>query len=240
MVTLELMMRSFFAAVLFFVSALAFGQAPEKRLVPVENVFIPAGFDSNDPVEVVITGFLPNLCHKSPKAEVEVSSALVKINVESFYYPDSKDECAEMAVPFVEVVSLGILRPGGYQVKVKGAGIGFQNGELDIEAATSATIDDFNYAYVDYIEKEPGENTVLLKGYNPSNCFILDEIEYFSNSTNTYSILPKMKRISQFCPKKMTPFSYEFTVPNELEASQILLHVRTLNGKSVNTIFSRM
>ena len=41
-------------------------QAATMELVPVENVYTPRGFDSNDNAEIVITGYLPNLCYQNP------------------------------------------------------------------------------------------------------------------------------------------------------------------------------
>ena len=34
-------------------------------LVPVDNVYSPKGFDANDNSEVIVSGFLPNLCYKN-------------------------------------------------------------------------------------------------------------------------------------------------------------------------------
>ena len=62
-------------------------------------------------------------------------------------------------------------------------------------------------------------------------------IDYYTNGKDTYSVLAKLKQVKEICPLKMTPFEYEFEVPQELNIPKVLLHVRTLNGKSHNTIF---
>ena len=58
---------------LFTLPLLALSGIPEEKVIPIEHVYIPSGFDDNDNVEIVITGFLPNLCHKSPSAKVRVA-----------------------------------------------------------------------------------------------------------------------------------------------------------------------
>ena len=46
-----------------------------------------------------------------------------------------------------------------------------------------------------------------------------------------------MKQVSEFCPMKMVPFEYEVEVPNNLEKEKILLHVRVMDGRSVNSLY---
>ena len=48
-----------------------------------------------------------------------------------------------------------------------------------------------------------------------------------------------MKQINDFCPMKMTPFAYDIEVPKTLNKARVLLHVRGMDGKSINSIFSR-
>lgn len=210
---------------------------PVEKLVPVDHLFVPAGFDSNDTSEVVITGFLPNLCHKSPSAKVTKSGKKISIEVSSLYYHESNPFCPEMIVPFVETVKLGLLDKGQYEITVNGKSPWELNEKLAIAESTSASVDNHHYAYVNYIDKETAAGEVVLKGYNPSDCFELDRIEYLSNKKDSLSILPIMKQVRGFCPMKMVPFSYKWRVPTDLEASKVLLHVRTMDGNSVNAVF---
>ena len=46
-----------------------------------------------------------------------------------------------------------------------------------------------------------------------------------------------MKRVDDFCPMKLVPFAYKAEVPNELMTDKLLLHVRVMDGLSVNSIF---
>jgi hypothetical protein len=209
-------------------------------MVPVEHIFIPTGFDSNDTVEIVVTGFLPNLCHKVPEAQIVVNGRDVDVNITSLFYHETNPFCPSMVVPFTQTVNLGLMDKGMYNIKVNGKSPWELNDKMEIDESTSNAVDDHHYAYVNYIDKEEAsKGEVVLKGYNPSDCFVLDKIDHVSNKNDTYSILPKMKQIRSFCPRKMVPFSYKWKVPNELNERKVLLHVRTMNGNSVNSVYSK-
>lgn len=229
--------KLFLASVL--VSSAAMAGTPVSKVVPVDHAFIPAGFDSNDNVEVVITGYLPNLCHKSPSAKVEIKGNKVDIKMTSLYYQASNPFCPEMVVPFTKSVQLGVMDKGNYEITVNGKSPWEKKEKIAILESSSNAVDEFNYAYVQYIDKEVGNNEVALKGYNPSDCFVLDEISHINNKKDSFSVLPKMKQVREFCPMKMIPFSYDWEVPAELPSKKVLIHVRTMDGNSVNTIFER-
>lgn len=220
-------------------SMVASASTPIEKMVPVDHIYLPSGFDSNDNVEVVITGFLPNLCHKSPASKVKVNGNKIDIEITSLYYHSSNPYCPEMVVPFTETVTLGLMDKGNYEITVNGKSAWELVGKMKVNESTSNAVDEFNYAYVHYIDKEVGDGVVRFKGYNPSDCFVLDEIAHVSNKSDTYSILPKMKQISEFCPMKLVPFNYDWEVPTDIKNDRVLLHVRTMEGKSVNTIYNR-
>ncbi len=223
--------------ILWIVTTLAYAAGPVSVLAPVDDLFIPIGFDSNDSAEIIVTGHFPNLCYKSPQTKVVFDGKKINVTVEALRYQDDTI-CAEIIVPFIETVSLGILNKGKYDIIVNVNTPWEKEQELEINESTSNSIDDFIYANVEFVEKTLTSRTVILRGHNPSDCLVLDEIEVVSNKLDTYSILPKMKRISDFCPMKMVPFSYELEVPKEgLNKDIILLHVRVMDGKSVNSIF---
>ena len=211
---------------------------PVEKLVPVNNIFSPEGFDSNDNVEVIIEGQLPNLCHRSPMKKVVVTDKTVDIKITALHYHDSNPYCPEMVVPFLEKVDLGILDKGNYAITVNGRSVYKKQGQIKVNESISDAVDESVYARVEYVEKSVGTRTVKLKGYNPSDCFVLDKVEILNNDKDVYSILPRMKQISEFCPMKMIPFEYEVELPNTLKKDKVLLHVRAMDGKSINTIFS--
>lgn len=218
-------------------SGVALASTPVEILTPIEHIYSPKGFDSNDNTEVIIEGYLPNLCHKAPTSKVKVEGKKINIEVTALRYHPSNPFCPEAIVPFVETVNVGLLDKGDYDIVVNGKSIYEQRGEISVAESTSNSVDEHVYANVEYVAKKSDSREVTLKGYNPSDCFVLDEINVVDNGKDVYSVLPKMKQISDFCPMKMVPFSYKMEVPSKLEKERVLLHVRSMNGKSVNSIF---
>ncbi len=225
------------SALMLFGSISAFASTPIETLVPIENVYVPQGFDSNDNVEVVVEGFLPNLCHKSPVTEVKVIKDTINITVKALQYHSSDYFCPQMVVPFVQPVSVGLLNKGLYKILVNGKSIYEKKSNINVSESTSEAVDENVYALTEFVETKPGQNKAIINGLNPSECYVLDSVKTISNGKDTYSVLPIMKKVSEFCPLKLVPFKKEFTIPSDLTSEKILLHVRSMDGKSVNTIY---
>lgn len=206
--------------------------------VPVDHVYAPAGFDSNDNSEIVITGFLPNLCYKAPRASVEIDKNKISVSMKALKAQSGLSFCAQVIVPFIETINIGVLDKGKYLLAVNENSNWVKKSEIKISEATSNSVDDVVYANVEEVVKSDEGRKVFLKGYNTSDCFELKEIAIKDNGSDTYSVLPIMKQIRSFCPKKMIPFTYEFDVPENLKADRVLLHVRVMNGKSLNALFN--
>ncbi len=138
---------------------------------------------------------------------MKIEGKNINIKVTSLYYQESNPFCPEMIVPFTESINLGILDKGRYEIVVNGKSQYELKENVKIAGALSNSIDEFSYAYVDYVEKENTQKGfVKLRGYNPSDCFELERIDYTHNGKDTYSVLPKMKQVSSFCPQKNGPF----------------------------------
>lgn len=227
-------------AVLAMVPALGFAAGPisYEANVPVDHIYSPAGFDSNDNSEVVVTGYLPNLCYKAPKSTVQVKDGKIEVSVKAMK-KQAMGFCADVIVPYIEFINIGVLDKGKYQIAVNENSNWEKKSNIQIAEASSSSIDEAVYANVDEVVRaEDGSRRVFLKGYNPSDCFELKEVVVKDNGVDTYSILPKMKQVKAFCPKKMIPFVYEVEVPQNLEADKVLLHVRVMDGRSVNAFFN--
>jgi len=219
--------------VVMFIAAASIAADPISQMAPIDHVYSPKGFDSNDNVEVVIEGHLPNLCWKAPKAEVMISGKIININVKALNYEQDNVFCAEAIVPYLLPIEVGLLDKGDYRVVVNG----IEDSAMHIDESSSDAVDDHVYANVEYIERELGSRVVDLKGYNPSECFVFDRVEIANNGSDVYSVLPVMEQVSDFCPMKMVPFSIDMEVPKDLKANKVLLHVRAMDGKSVNALF---
>jgi len=222
----------------FLFTFFSYASVPQEVFTPVSNVYSPKGFDSTDNSEIVVTGFLPNLCHQAPKTNIEFKDKKIHVNVTSLKYTRSNTYCAEMAVPFLKTIDLGVLAKGSYEIIVND-GTPFEiSDEINIANRNDGTIDEFIYPAIDYVEKNYGKRTIKLVGYNPSDCFELDRIEIVSDKNDTYSIMPVLKKVSNFCAFKMTPFTYEMEVPDSLGKDIVLLHIRSMHGNSYNTLFN--
>ncbi|MDC1175330.1 hypothetical protein OAT67_08030 [Bacteriovoracaceae bacterium] len=232
-------MRNLFKMIAVLASLVGFASAstPVEVMVPIDQIYSPNGFDSNDNAEIIVEGYLPNLCHKSPKSEVVVKGNVIDIKMKSLKYESDNPFCPEMIVPFIEAVDVGVLDKGVYDIRVNGKSIYAKESVISVDEASSDAVDEFVYANVEYVAKKEGSRVVELKGYNPSDCFVLDEIQVVDNGKDVYSILPKMKQIYDICPMKMVPFSFEVEVPSKLKSDKVLLHVRSMDGKSVNSLF---
>lgn len=225
------------ALALFCINASA--STPVAIELPVEHIYSPSGFHDHEETEVIISGHLPNLCHQSPKTEVRVKGKTIEIKVTALHYEPGNPFCANVLVPFIETVQVGVLDKGDYKIVVNPKSVFTKKSAITVEERDFDAIDDIVFANVYQIEKMGMTETILLKGYNPSDCFVLDKIDYKHNGKDTYSIYPKMKQISDFCPRKLVPFVYKYEVPKDLSFPKVLLHVKAMDGRSINTLFSK-
>ncbi len=203
--------------------------------VPVTHVYSPRGFDTNDNTQIIVSGYLPNLCYKSPHSEVKVDGLTIHVSITAWV--DSRvPYCPMVVIPYLEIVDVGILDKGNYKIVVNQATSYETKSEIAVDESQSSAVDNHVYAAVDAIDRTPHSRKVTLKGYNPSPCFNFDHVEFISNGEDTFSVLPIMKQNSPFCPMKLMPFTIEAEAPATLSTSQLLLHVRSMNGQSVNAL----
>jgi hypothetical protein len=205
---------------------------------PITHVYSPLGFDSNDNAEVIIRGYLPSLCYRAPNAHSQVNGETIDIQVGALLATKGT-MCAQIVVPFLESAQVGALPAGNYGIMVNPSEPDFLASSIFIAAAPTTTIDNAVYANVTSVERTPGTRSVTLKGLNPVSCYDLDQIKYISNGKDTYTVMPIMKQVNTNCEKMPTPFAYTWDVPTDLGAKEPmpLLHVRVMNGKSINTLF---
>ncbi len=208
-------------------------QAPVLRKVPVEQIYTPMGFDSNDDTQIVVSGYLPSVCYQSPKTVVKRVGKKIEVSVWAYFRKDLV--CIEMLVPYMEVISLGVIKSGEYEVTSTNP-TGEIHSSFDVTPSRSPAVDQYIYANLDTIVSFDGSQKVTLMGYNPSDCYVLDEVKVVFNGHNAYSILPIMKQIRDHCPRKMTPMSFQVQLPDPMTQDPVLLHVRVMNGKSINQI----
>lgn len=205
----------------------------ESTEAPVKHLYIPSGFDSNDSVEVVVTGTFPNPCYARSTVSVDIKDDQIAIEVTAIRR-ETKAACPQMEVPFKEVVSLGNLQGGAYAITVNNK----LSDNLVVAESPSNSVDDHIYAAIDNLEKK-GPNAYVLHGWRYSNCVQFDRVEVVSNGKDTLSVLPIMKQVSDHCPMKGMPVAFPVNLNfRNLKTSEPLIHVRTMDGKSFNTILN--
>ncbi|MGB0454829.1 MAG: hypothetical protein ACPGJV_14060 [Bacteriovoracaceae bacterium] len=231
-------MKSAVMIFLMLFSGIVSATQPITTEVPIEAIYVPYGFDSNDNAQIVVSGWLPNLCYKNVMTNVTIDNNKVNVKLTSHYYPAMNSYCTQVIIPFVEVIDLGLMQKGNYQLVVNENSYFQKRSKLNIAQAQATVVDDYIYANVEYVDREVGNGQVTLRGENPSDCFTLKEVKFMNNGLNTISILPIVERASGFCAQVLTPFSYDIQVPTDLNANKILLHVRAMDGRSVNKVYS--
>lgn len=207
-------------------------QAAYIEAIPAMHVYSPKGFSSNDSVEIVVEGMLPNLCYFNQEAKVNVIGKDIEIKLQA-ERRESAVGCAEMVVPFLSSAQVGLLDKGWYRVMINGE----QRSDLYVDEFSSDGMEDEFLANVEDAQIVEGSRIVKLQGQNPSDCLIEERVDVKSNEKDSYMLSAKMKKVSDFCPMKMIPFEMEVEVPDDIQRDQVLLHIRSLNGKSINKLF---
>ncbi len=210
----------------------------EEVQIESENIHVPKGFDSNDKVEVVVTGLLPSTCYRRPVAEAKVNGHNVTINLKATKVEESSTVCILALIPYMVSVPLGQLKEGSYAIAVNPGTADFKNSAIAIEAPNSQSIDNFTYANVQSVTKITGTNKVLLKGAHPSSCMVIDRVDVVANPNNdTFSILPIVKQVEPICDRMIKPFTQEVELPLSLKKS-IVVHVRKIDGSASNFLLN--
>lgn len=225
-------------------SAMVQASEPKVIVSPVDHVFVPQGFDNNDNVEVVVTGKFPNPCYIKNKVAVNVDGDKIFIKVTALKKDNSSSAlCEDMSVPFKEDVTIGNLQGGNYEIIVNESTRFEKREKLNVTVSNSNSVDDHLYPIVDYVELGfTGGVTgdVMLVARTPSDCVKFDRVELVSNKKDVVSVLPIMKKVSQTCNEKRTRVTIPVRFnPRTLSNREIMLFVRSIEGKAVNTIINR-
>lgn len=225
---------------LLIFSAFISSAGAEVVTAPVEHLYLPEGFDSNDTVEVVVTGSFPNACYSRNDVKVKIIDDEIRINISALSHEKSfsAKRCPDMIVPFKEVVHVGNLQGGEYKVIVNGNSTSVLMDKIKIAEASSRSVDENLYAAIEWVERK-GPKEFVLHGWRYSNCIDFEKAVVISNNKDTLSILPIMKQLTDFCPMKMMPTAYTVQLDfSSLKMDRPLLHVRTMDGKSINTVIN--
>lgn len=225
------------AVSVLFSASMAFANdlIPETVEVPapVKAVFTPKGFDSNDNAEIVVHGAYPNSCYKMGPTTVSLNkeTGVVDVNVRAYYTMSSV--CLMVYVPFTQVIPVGVLKQGNYTVNVNSK---FEEA-LPVALASNEQQDAYLYATVTSLARK-SNNVFQLQGYLPSTCSTLEEVRVIEEPGNVLVVLPIVKMVPG-CEDSNVTADLHFTVDFAVKAStkgQKLVHVRSLNGSSLNLV----
>lgn len=200
---------------------------------PVNAVFVPKGFDSNDNALVVVSGTYPNSCYKMGPAKVtyDKRSRNIWIDVKTYY--TTGVVCAALYIPYTQAVDVGVLQPGDYKVVVNQKEVE----KLPIATTTRDQPDDFVYATVSSLSRI-SPDIFEIQGYLPNNCSQISEIRVLEEAGDVIAVLP-MVSFGKNCEPSLDPkelsFKTEFKVSTGLQGER-LIHVRSLNGASLNQV----
>lgn len=205
--------------------------------ISVTSIYAPGGFDDNDESQVVLDGYLPSTCYRLSHNTTEVDPATGEIAVKQYARKFSAP-CIDVKVPFFSEARLGMLPLASYKVKARGAA----TESLVVKEALSGGPDDFLYAPIDWAQVSFDSTTrryvAKVAGRLTSRCMIWDDIKVLDQG-KVIVLLPILKTSSDIdCTATEKAFEKKVTLPEALARGRHLLHVRSLNGKAVNTMFT--
>lgn len=206
------------------------------------SVFVPIGFDDNDEVEAVVEGFLPNDCYRLTAATTEIDreNKVITIVPKARYFETT---CVLTRIPFHFTANFGQLTEGSYTIKVSGPAASLTE-DLVVRHSFNPTPDDFSYIPVDSVHVDLDRVThkmvATIKGRLTSTCMRWSESRIEDNG-KTINILPILtyEALSR-CDAIEEDFERTVVLPDSISRGRHLLHVRSLNGRAVNTLFFKL
>lgn len=231
----------FFAASLcaFSLHAASF----DKRLISkLDHLFTPHGFDDNDVVEVIISGHFSSSCYQLGEALTRVDHDTKQVFITPISYRRDDVPCHQMVSHYSQVVKLGKMLAGEYDIKVSNNDN--LNKVFNINTATANEQDDYLYPPVEYadVKKDSkGELTLLIKGRFPlmkRGCMVSTQSIVQFQDEDMLVVQPTAEvdlsgeNSSEGCQQD---FENTFKLPFSVQG-EVLLHVRSINGQSYNRV----
>lgn len=242
------MKKNFLWAIALFcltLHSVLFAEDPSRpQLVdaPISAVYAPSGFDDNDNVQVVIEGVFPNSCYWAGPVKVAIQGKRIEIKHEA-YFVDG--HCYDMMSFYTKVVDIGVLKADHYAIYLPQGGV--PSAHLPVKKATqnnkTGIVDDYLYAPVkkaEIISRNP--HLLRLEGIFPNGAMQLDRVIISAPVNHVIDILPIAKVDEAKVKDQSPPVSFVHQVDlssiKELgkESGRFLIHIRALNGLSVNLI----
>lgn len=228
-------------ALFLMTASLLAGAGELQPIRDTKNLFIPIGFDDNDDVVVVLDGFLGDACDRLRAPQVKIDRVRHEIRIQPMKERVGQ-QCPEILVPYHQVVTLGTLPAGRYVVQTADLDLG---DVLLVKQAPVTTPDDYLYAPAEsahIASRIGGPATAIVRGRFTDTCSTLLETRLIP-AGRVLQVLPILARSARdpqgnACAPADKPFEARVDLPT-LAPGRYLLHVRSLNGQSLNTVFSQ-
>jgi hypothetical protein len=229
-------LASVFALLSFVVSADALAQAmPETVSVAFEKIYVPLGFDSNDNIQMVGEGVFENSCYRpAPTAvTVDVEKKTVHLEPKAYHYGGL---CLQVLLPFNRQIDVGILGAGLWTVTQGASNV--KVGEINVAVALTKNADDFIYAPVSqaFFNQANGKNEVVMSLELPCDGLPVENVKV-SVQKDVLVLQPIMKNDGRSgCARAFLPVQKTVDV-GAVPPGRYLLHVRSMNGTAINSLF---
>lgn len=240
----------------------AHAQEADVVEVPLTKAFVPPqGFDDNDNVQAVMTGYLPNACYRLTQAVVERDGAGLPVRLRQMAERKHDGICAQLdmlpphlseVVPFTTEVSLGDaalgrLPAGAYSLTYSQQSRGAEAHDAQrlflVEPALHPSVDSMQYAAVNTASvpsvSVSGESLMAtIAATLTSSCSELADDVIVRRVGDVVVTLPTIRVRDNF----LCAFVLRDVVRNvpigAFNEGVFLLHVRSKNGQAVNRVFT--
>ncbi len=221
---------------LLFATYAAADNAPTKVPYGFSRIYAPEGFDDNDNVQLVGEGSFPSSCYRYADTSVKVDPVtnIITLGVTAYEY---KGACLQIVLPFDHTVDLGILKMGAYTVINEKDGKVM--GKIHVRGATKSEPDDYLYAPITqaFFISQGASNQLYLSGDFPARCMKLNTVKF--DVQESVLVVQPIAEVED--PATCIGDAYHFeTLVNvgTMKSGRYLLHVRSMNARSVNSFIS--
>lgn len=235
---------------ILFLGAISFGAdventQPEEILIPLERAYTPVGFDTNDNIQVTVSGHLPDTCHTVGKTVVEVVSTPAASKVvlhQTAYRYNGGLTCIRVPVPFAKTVDIGIVKTAANYTITSSSGKLDGNyltiGNLEVKAATSPRQDEKLYAPISetFITTDTGSNVLSMRGEFPLDTMRLKGAPTVEIYRKEKVIVVIVETENTGVKQATTRFAATADLGNSLQGDY-LVHIRKMDGQAINFMY---
>ncbi len=216
------------------------GEFVREVAQPLQGAYIPQGFDTNDTIEIMVTGKLRNSCARigAEGTQLDESKRVISVTLSSYEY---SGKCLETEIPFFFPVYIGMLRTAG-DYAVRDAVSQRVLGWVRVAKApkSGSGVDDVVYPLLTdaFVLSAQGRRVLVLKGLLPADCVTLGETR-LEVQPNVLVAVPSLVRTAdRQCRRGTFPFTKTVELRRALPKGLFLLHVRSMGGRSIQKMIS--